>query len=105
MTSPERGPVWSSYVLGAPANIFSDLVSGASSEVAVRNRSGRVSLAMVRHDCQYCLYSGPLVYGRSQRRHRSCTCSATRPYLLDGIVGKRWCSIWYDRFPDMKCMS
>src|SRR5690625_3339583 len=60
---------------------------------------------MVRHDCQYCLYRGPVVYGRSQRRHRSCTFSETSAYRLDGIVGNRWCSIWKDRFPDMKWVS
>ena len=39
----------------------------------MRNRSGSDRRAMVRHDCQYCLYRGPLVYGRSHRRHTSCT--------------------------------
>ena len=42
--------------------------------------------------------------GRSAAK-RSFTCGAISAYRLLGRSGNRWCSIWWDRLPVIKCMA
>src|SRR5687768_18014820 len=49
--------------------------------------------------------SDPDVYDRPYRLQISRTRGAISAYRLLGRSGKRWCSIWWDRFPVMMCMA
>ena len=73
--------------LGRPSNIFSELVSGASSAVALSMWLGSDILAMVRHALAYCTGSEPATYGRSYLSHTVRTRTAASARRLDGMSG------------------
>src|ERR1019366_1033416 len=52
-----------------------------------------------------CWWRGPDTYRSSYRSMRSRTFGAISAYRLLGRSGERWCSIWYERLPVMRCMA